>query len=178
MSSPKGAGQLGVIFDMDGVLVDSTEAHFKAFKTFGARRGIPFTMEFFRTIFGLHNRAIFPLWLGDSLTPQQIDDYAFEKESLYRELAPELVKPLPGVVHLMKTLHAAGFRLAIGSSGPRANVEVAQDILGCRELFSSTVSGDDVVHGKPNPEIFIKAASQLGLEASACVVFEDALAGV
>lgn len=172
------SSELGVIFDMDGVLVDSTRAHFEAFKTFGERHGVPFTWDFFRQIFGLHNRTIFPMWLGPTLSQAQAEAYALEKEALYRALAPTLVRPLPGVIELLDSLHAAGFRLAVGSSGPRANVEVALDIVGRRELFQFTVSGDDAPRGKPDPAIFLQAGQGLGLPPSRCAVIEDAIAGV
>ena len=170
--------QLGVIFDMDGVLVDSTEAHFQAFKSFGEGIGAPFTMEFFRKIFGLHNDAIFPLWLGPKVTPAQVKEYAAQKEALYRSLAPEFVKPLDGVIDLIDALSSEGFRLAVGSSGPRENVELALDLLGRRNAFTATVSGSDVTHGKPRPDIFLKATGLIGMEPSECAVIEDALAGI
>ena len=168
---------LGVIFDMDGVLVDSSAAHFEAFKAMGLKVGSEFTWEFFQRIFGLHNDEIFPLWLGP-LSRAEVLALAREKEALYRKLAPEFVRPIPGVLDLIDALAVAGFRLAVGSSGPRENVEMAQDILGRREVFATTVSGDDVKHGKPAPDIFLRAARELALEASQCLVIEDALAGI
>ncbi|OFZ21644.1 MAG: hypothetical protein A2X94_07790 [Bdellovibrionales bacterium GWB1_55_8] len=175
---PPSSAELGVIFDMDGVLVDSTAAHFEAFHEFGKRIGVPFTRDFFLRIFGLHNDEIFPLWLGNQLTREEVTRFASEKEALYRELAPHHVRPVNGVLALIDSLANAGFHLAVGSSGPRQNVELAMEVTGRRSLFSTTVSGDDVQRGKPAPDIFLKAAIGLGLRPDQCVVIEDALAGI
>ena len=165
------------IFDMDGVLVDSSQAHFLAWNELGARIGTPFTAELFAQTFGMHNQQIFPLWLGEQ--PQaRIDELSQEKEALYRAVAEREMRGLEGAVELVRSLDEAGFALAVGSSGPHANVQLILELLGIRECFDALSTGDDVHHGKPHPEVFLKAAERLGLNPERCVVVEDAPQGV
>lgn len=162
---------------MDGVLVDSSLAHFAAWSELGRRISEPFSRSFFDQTFGMHNAQIFPLWLGD-LSAERIQELSLEKEALYREAAAGEVQALEGAVELVRALDEADFALAVGSSGPRANVELILNILGVAECFDVLSTGDDVTHGKPHPEVFSKAAERLGLEPARCVVLEDAPQGV
>jgi beta-phosphoglucomutase len=170
--------QHGVIFDMDGVLVDSSEAHFAAWSRLGEELGVAHPREVFESTFGMHNRQIIPLWLGGRVAEDAVQRYSDRKEAIYRELAATEVRPLDGVVELIQSLHANGFRLAVGSSGPRPNVELILGLLGVKELFHALSTGDEVTHGKPNPEVFLKAADKLGCPPERCVVIEDAPQGV
>lgn len=168
----------GAIFDMDGVLVDSHESHFEAWHELGRRHGVPFDRALFDQTFGSHNAQILPLWLGREVTPEELERLAGEKEEMFREHVKENVNPLPGAQALVLALKQADFRLAVGSSGPRRNVELLLDGLGIRPLFEVLITGDDVTQGKPHPEVFARAARGLGLEAARCVVLEDAPQGV
>lgn len=169
--------QLGAIFDVDGVLIDSGPAHFEAFREMGKRLNAPFSEEFFTNCFGFHNNQIFPLWLGP-LADSRVAELANEKEAIYRELAPRWVKPVEGAVELVRELKACGWKLAIGSSGPKQNVELAISILGIGPMLECAITGDDVKEGKPHPEIFLLGAQGMNLQPCDCVVFEDALAGI
>jgi len=162
---------------MDGVLVDSSQAHFAAWSELGRRISQPFSRALFEQTFGMHNAQIFPLWLGE-LPSERLQELSLEKEALYREAAAGEVQALEGAVELVRALDAADFALAVGSSGPRANVELILNILGVAECFDVLSTGDDVTHGKPHPEVFCKAAERLGLSPSRCVVLEDAPQGV
>lgn len=162
---------------MDGVLVDSSQAHFAAWSELGRRIAQPFSRALFEQTFGMHNAQIFPLWLGD-LPAERLQELSLEKEALYREAAAGEVQALEGAVELVRALDAADFALAVGSSGPRANVELILNILGVAECFDALSTGDDVTHGKPHPEVFCKAAAKLGLSPTRCVVLEDAPQGV
>jgi beta-phosphoglucomutase len=126
----------------------------------------------------MHNNQIFPLWLETTLSPERIVELALEKESLYREIAVSKLLPVSGALELVKKLHMAKVPLAIGSSGPRLNVDLAVKTLGLSELIPIRVTGDDVIHGKPAPDIFLKAAEALGRSPSECVVIEDAPQGI
>ena len=167
-----------IIFDMDGVLVDSNAAHFLAFQKMGSALGKPFTRELLDQTFGMHNNQIFPLWLGSHLTPERVAELALQKESLYREAATGALKEITGATNLVKAMHHLGYPLAVGSSGPRANVELAVKTLKLETYFSTLVTGDDVVHGKPAPDIFLKAARNLNISPCECLVIEDAPQGV
>jgi beta-phosphoglucomutase len=167
-----------VIFDVDGVLVDSLPAHFVAFQRLGERLGVPFTRDLLDRTLGQHNATIFPMWLGDDLTPRRLTELADEKEALYRSVAIEALQPIPGSIDLVRALHDAGMPLAVGSSGPRDNVALALAKLGILQYFGAVVTGDDVTRGKPAPDIFLLAAARLRVDPWTCVVIEDAEQGV
>ncbi len=168
----------GAVFDMDGVLVDSSEAHYLAWKRFGEELGVPFERDLFDRTFGMTNYQIIPMWLGDACDAAKLPEMSERKEALYREAAREALQELPGAKALVEALAADGFLLAVGSSGPRANVEMALEILGVRGRFAAISSLEDVSEGKPHPEVFLKAAEKLGLPPARCVVLEDAPQGV
>ncbi len=168
----------GAIFDMDGVLVDSSEAHYLAWHRFGEELGKPFARALFDHTFGMTNFEIIPMWLGDALDRDKLPAMSDRKEELYREAARDAVVALDGVPELLESLAADGFKLAIGSSGPRANVEMVLDVLGAHERFAALSTLEDVSNGKPDPEVFLKAAAKLDLPPDRCVVFEDAPQGV
>jgi beta-phosphoglucomutase len=168
----------GIIFDMDGVLIDSAEAHFHAWRSLGEEIGTPHTREFFDSTFGMHNNQIFPLWLGSDLSQADSRRLAERKETLFLEVVSQHLVALPGARDFVEAAREAGYRRAVGSSGPRRNVETALELLGMRELFDHLVTGDDVTEGKPHPDVFLKAAAALGLPSSRAVVIEDAPQGV
>lgn len=167
-----------VIFDMDGVLVDSNDAHLEAFKIFGREVGATMTREFFLSAVGMHNTQIMPMWLGSHLTSEQIDDYGRRKEEIYRTVAAGHLKAIPGVLDLLKEVRALGLKTAVGSSGPRENVQLALKTLQIENEFDAIVTGSDITHGKPNPEVFLKAAQKMNLSPTECLVIEDAPSGV
>ena len=173
---------ISVIFDMDGVLVDSNRAHYETFKLMGEKFAVPFTWEMMLSMVGMHNNEIVPRWLGAThareLTLERIDEIGREKEALYREIAGPSLKPIPGVIDLIRALRADGMTLAVGSSGPRENVALAVRILDVGSYFPVQITGSDVKRGKPAPDIFLKAAESLGRDPSCCVVIEDAPQGV
>jgi HAD superfamily hydrolase (TIGR01509 family) len=178
LSVTPGTAALGAIFDMDGVLVDSAELHYRAWSRLGEELGAPHPREVFERTFGMHNRQIIPIWLGRELPPDELEALSVRKEALYREAAAAGIAPLEGVIDLIGSLWRSGFALAVGSSGPLANVELILDALGVRDRFTALSTGDDVTHGKPDPEVFIKAARKLGLPPERCAVIEDAPQGV
>lgn len=176
---PSVTEQLGVIFDMDGVLVDSTEAHYAAWCGLAREIGVTCPRDVFERTFGMHNRQIIPLWLERELPDEELDRLSRRKEEIYREVAPGLVTALPGVRGLIDALaRESDFTLAVGSSGPRANIELVLELLDAAEKFAALSTGDEVRHGKPNPEVFLIAARKLALPPARCVVIEDAPQGV
>ena len=152
---------------MDGTLVDNLAYHFKAFDAYIEREGFTLLEPVTLKINGMHSNDIFPMLLGDEVVAEYgIDRLHHEKEAVYRDLYRPHIKPIAGVVELMKMAKEAGVKCAIGSSGCRENVEMIIEGLGLAELIDASISGSDVTHGKPHPEIFIKAYEALGLKPS------------
>ncbi|MEN6498282.1 MAG: beta-phosphoglucomutase family hydrolase [Thermoguttaceae bacterium] len=170
--------RVGVIFDMDGVLVDSYQAHFESWRMIAAEEGLTITEKQFAATFGRTSREIIAAWWGEELTEAEIRKLDDRKEAAYRQILANDFPAMPGVRALIERLHNAGMALAIGSSGPPENIEVILDHLQAQSLFQAVVSGADVTRGKPDPQVFLKAAQRLGIPPDRCVVVEDAPLGV
>lgn len=174
------AKRYGVIFDLDGVLVDSSSFHFEAWKRLAAEEGFPVrvTESWFKSTFGQRNDTILATLAGRPLSPEEITRLSERKEKLFRKLVAAGLRPLPGAAELVKGLHRAGVLLTVGTSAPRENLKFVLEKTGLGPYFTCVVTAEDVTKGKPDPEVFLKAARCLGLPPSSCVVFEDAEAGV
>lgn len=168
---------IGVIFDMDGVLVDSAAPHRDSWKRLAAEAGGHVTDEQFARTFGRQNRDIIPILFGP-VDDTRLDELADRKETIYRDLIRNDPPIVPGVTNLIRDLHTRGARLAVGSSGPRKNIRLVLDAMGAYDLFTAIVSGDDVSRGKPDPQVFELAAARLDLPPHRCVVIEDAPVGI
>ncbi len=169
----------GAIFDWDGVILDSSRQHEESWRLLARENGLALPEDFFRRSFGMKNERIIPELLGWTRDPETVRRLGDRKEALYRELIRrDGVQPLPGVREWLQTLRAAGIPCAVGSSTPRENIECVLDTLGLRQAFDAIVAGQDVTHGKPHPEVFLRAAALLGLSPERCVVFEDAHVGL
>lgn len=169
----------GLIFDMDGTLVDNLAYHFLAFDEYAKREGFTLLEPVSLKINGMHSNDIFPLLLGDEVVAKYgLDRLNREKEEVYRDMYRSNIAPIAGLLELLRAAKAAGVKCAIGSSGCRENVEMIVEGLGIADLIDGSISGSDVTHGKPHPEIFTKAHELLGLRAEECVVVEDAVNGI
>lgn len=166
-----------VIWDLDGVVIDSADEHRLAWQRLAREEGVTFTDADFWSTFGKRNDDIIPQFWG-SLSAEQLKALADRKEAYFRELIRERAVPLPGAMELMRELHEAGFAQALASSTPIENIQLISDVLGLKRYLSVLVSGETVARGKPAPDIFLKAASELHMHPSWCVVIEDAVAGV
>jgi beta-phosphoglucomutase len=163
---------------MDGVLVNSYQAHFRAFLKVIAGHGLSMTEADFARIFGRTTRDIVAtLWPG-KFSDEQVVQFDLIKEAAYRDLLVEHFPEMDGASDLIKALHAAGFGLAIGSSGPAENVAVVRKCIHGGDLISATVNGSEVKRGKPDPAVFLLAAKKLGVDPARCAVVEDAVVGV
>jgi beta-phosphoglucomutase len=168
-----------VIFDMDGVLVDSYQAHFDSWRELAAEHGRTLSQGDFARTFGRTSRDIIAsLWGGAPVSAAAIERLDQRKEALFRQRIGRQFPAMDGAPELLHALDAAGFRIAVGSSGPPENVELVLDRLEARDLFDAVVNGRDVTRGKPDPEVFLLAASRLGIAPSRCVVVEDAPPGI
>lgn len=170
--------ELAVIFDVDGVLVDSYQAHFQSWRRLFRELGTDTTEEAFAATFGRTSREILRDKFGDRFDEAQLREFDERKEHYYREAFRENFVPMDGATELIDALAADGFALGIGSSGPAANVELAIELLGLGSRFVAKVTGADVTRGKPDPQVFQLAAERLGLTPAACAVVEDAVHGI
>jgi len=167
------------LWDLDGTLVDSEEYHWRAWKETLEGEGISIAYRDFQSSFGQRNDTILSRWLGSDAGIERIERIGRVKEARYRELVHrEGLAPLPGASEWVERLHKEGWRQAIASSAPRANVEAVLEELRFRHFFQATVSAEDVQAGKPDPQVFLTAASRLRAAPGECIVVEDAAAGV
>jgi beta-phosphoglucomutase family hydrolase len=168
-----------VLWDMDGTLIDSEKLHWVSWRSTLADEGIAITRGQFLASFGQRNDSIVPRWLGTAATPERIEKIANAKEELYRQLVRrDGISPLPGVAHWLHRLHKEGWLQAIASAAPRANIDAVLEALSVTEVFQGIVSAEDVRRGKPDPEVYLTAASRVGASPDRCIVVEDAVAGV
>jgi beta-phosphoglucomutase len=174
-----GSGTYGALWDMDGTLVDTAELHFAAWETACRELGRPFSRADFAATFGRRNPEIIHWLFGDRFNELQTAELGEHKEHLYRAAAFQKgVAPLPGVTALLEGLRRAGFTQAIGSSAPRANLDLILKMMGVAKYFDALVGMEDTQRGKPDPQVFQVAAEKLGVPPGRCVVLEDAVAGV
>jgi HAD superfamily hydrolase (TIGR01509 family) len=169
----------GVLWDLDGTLVDSAELHWISWRDTLAAEGHQVSYQQFLDSFGQKNDRILPSWLGRDTPAERMARIGDEKEAAYRRLARARgLTPLPGSADWVRRLRAAGWKQAIASSAPRENVEVMLQALGLAAEFDARVGAEDVTAGKPDPQVFLAAAAKLGLPPDRCVVVEDAAVGI
>lgn len=173
------APERAVLWDLDGTLIDSEEYHWQSWLEVMAAEGVTLTRERFLASFGQRNDRILADWLGPDASPERVARVADAKESAYRRLMRAGgLDWLPGVTIWTDRLKQAGWKQAIASSAPRENIEAVLDVLGATDQFDAVVSAEDVRAGKPAPDVFLAAASRLGVPSHRCVVVEDAPAGI
>lgn len=167
----------GVIFDMDGVLVDSAPPHLQSWKALADELGSPITDEQFYATFGRQNRDCLAVLFGitDAESVSRLSD---RKEEIYRAIIRQRVPAMDGAIELVRACHAAGLRVAVGTSGPAANVAVCLDGMGIAECFHARITAEQVTRGKPDPQVFRLAAEAIEIPPARCAVIEDAPAGI
>ena len=168
---------LALIFDMDGVLLDSNPAHRRAWELFNRRFGLETTEPMHQRMYGKRNDEIVRDFFGD-LPPQEVAARSAAKEALYREMIGGRVESMlvPGLRRFLDRY--AAFPKAVASNAEPANVRFLLDRAGLRRYFRVVVDGHQVRHPKPDPEVYLRAAGLLGRHPADCIVFEDSYAGV
>lgn len=166
-----------VLWDMDGVLVDTFDGHYRAWSRLFAELQHPFTLEDFRRTFGMNNRNIFRALLGTDLPEEEFQRLSERKEAYFRDSVRGNTRALPGALEWLERFHALGIRQAIASSAPQQNIDVHLDELGIRPWLEAAVSGE-LLPGKPDPAVFLRAAELLAVPPADCLVIEDAVQGV
>ncbi len=171
----------GVIFDLDGVLVDSAEFHYQAWQQLADRIGVPFDRHANEALRGVDRTNSLRLLLGTHATrfsDAEKDAFCAEKNAAYVQLIDRITPKdlLPGAAELLSALRAAGIPAAVASSS--RNARPLLERLGIMPLLKAVVDGSEVAAAKPAPDLFLLAAAKLGLLPAQCVVVEDAEAGV
>lgn len=171
--------QFAVIFDMDGVICHTNPYHAKAFEHFFDKYKIPYTeKEFEEHMYGKHNSYIMTHFFKRTITGEELKQLEDEKESLFRKIYQQEVIPLPHYLPFLDDLKSAGFKTAVATSAPLANLKLIIDTLQIDNKMESLMASEDVVQHKPYPEVYLKSAEKLGVKPSECVVFEDSFSGV
>lgn len=169
----------GAVFDMDGVIVDNRKYHVLAWKAFARKHGVPFDTRHFKDhLFGRVNREIFMGLYGHTLPEAEVIAWAEEKEALYRSFYKGHVEPARGLVDFLRRLAARGIPAAVATAAPRVNLDFALDEAGLRPYFRALVDVGQVERGKPAPDLYLKAAEEIGVPAARCVAFEDSYPGL
>ncbi len=164
---------------MDGVLVDNFAWHLLAWETFCKRHGKQISADDFREhIFGGNNPDHLKYIFGNDISTSLIEKYSNEKEKIYRELYSGNVIPVNGLVTFLHDLRKNKIPTAIATSAERTNVDFILQAIGCVGMFDVIADASMIRKGKPDPEVFLKAASLSGSKPSECVVFEDSLKGI
>ncbi len=168
-----------VVFDMDGVIAHTNPHHSEAFKQFFDKYKVTYTdQEFEDHMYGKHNDYILRYFFKRPLSDAEIRQLADEKEALFREIYRTSLAPVAGLPAFLDALKSEGFRVGVATSAPRANLDFILDGLALRPLMASVLSSEDVHAHKPDPEIYLRSADNLGVEPANCVVFEDSFSGV
>jgi HAD superfamily hydrolase (TIGR01509 family) len=167
----------GVIWDMDGVLVDTGEFHYQSWRDTLIEYQVILTKERFYETFGMNNRSILQLLLVDRFTEQLGEEISDTKETEFRRIIQGKVQLLPGALDLLQAVFQAGIPQAIASSGPPPNIDAIVDALNIRRFFAALVSAADLP-GKPDPVVFLTASQSIDVAPRSCVVIEDGLSGV
>ncbi|MDB6167627.1 MAG: beta-phosphoglucomutase family hydrolase [Verrucomicrobia bacterium] len=168
----------GYIFDLDGTLIDTMPLHYQAWDAAMRHAGLPHALDedYFYALGGVPTRRVAELF-GEHYKLKLDPDAVFHrKEALFMELQNEarLIEPVVEFARRVFTTHP----LAIASGGPRVIVRRSLELTGLLPLFRAVVTADDVVHGKPAPDMFLLAAQKLGVPPEECLVFEDAEPGI
>jgi len=168
-----------LIFDMDGVLVDSNPFHIQKWKEFLHERGIPYNVaDLPKQILGIRNDTAFQRFFGSQLREVEMKKFSEDLEARFRAAFRPHARPLPGLKALMDECYAEGIPLAVASSAVTKNVDFVVDTLKLRPYFAWISTGDNVSRPKPDPEIYLKTAEKLGLAPAKCLVFEDSFVGI
>lgn len=168
-----------VIFDMDGVICHTNPFHSKAFTVFFEKRNLaPTEQEYADHMYGKSNSYILTHFLGRKIEGQELKDLEYEKESLFREIYREEIQPIGGFLEFLNALKAKGIKTGVATSAPKANLDLIMGVLGFEKDMESIMASEDVTKHKPDPQVYLQSALNLGVSPSECIVFEDSFSGV
>jgi len=170
---------IAVIFDMDGVICHTNPYHSMAFREFFSKRDLsPTDEEFAMHMFGKSNSYILSHFLQRVIEGEELLQMENEKESLFRQIYEPYIDPIEGIVSFITDLHINGAKLGVATSAPQANLDLILTKVPIRGYLGSIMASENVKKHKPDPEVYLTSAKNLGVEPDQCVVFEDSFSGV
>lgn len=168
-----------IIFDMDGVICHTNPFHSIAFKEFFAKRDLfPTEDEFALHMYGKNNSYILSYFLGRKIEGAELLELEDEKESLFRDIYKDIVKPIDGFLDFFGKIKEDGLLTGVATSAPRANLDLIVGTLGLKNQMESILASEDVTKHKPEPEVYLQSAKNLEEHPENCIVFEDSFSGV
>lgn len=171
--------EVAVIFDMDGVICHTNPYHSLAFRDFFSARNLnPTDEEFAQHMFGKSNSYILTHFLKRPITGNELLEMEEEKESLFRKIYEPHIEPIAGFVAFANDLKNNGVKLGVATSAPYANLELILGKINIREILGSLMASEDVKKHKPDPEVYLSSAANLGVPTQQCLVFEDSFSGI
>jgi len=171
--------EIAVIFDMDGVICHTNPYHSLAFREFFSSRDLaPTDEDFAQHMFGKSNSYILTHFLQRPIQGDELLQMEDEKESLFRKIYEPYIDPINGIVEFISDLKLHHAKLGVATSAPRANLDLILSKVAIRDNFGSILASEDVKKHKPDPEVYLTSAKNLGLLPEQCLVFEDSFSGV
>ena len=171
--------EIAVIFDMDGVIVHTNPYHSMAFREFFSTRNLaPTDEEFAQHMFGKSNSYILTHFLQRTIEGEELRLLEDEKESLFRKIYEPHIDPIKGITTFINDLDKNGVKLGVATSAPLANLELILSKVPLRSKMGSILASENVKKHKPDPEVYLTSAKNLGVKPDQCVVFEDSFSGV
>ncbi|MGE0590041.1 MAG: HAD family hydrolase [Cyclobacteriaceae bacterium] len=167
----------GVIFDLDGTMVDNMMVHHQAWQRLLKDLGLDLTLPQVKEQVHGVNDEIFLRLFGDRFTSEDRQALGARKEAEYREIFKPHLSLIDGLSVFLEELKRHGISMGIGSAAPKENVDFVLDNLNIRHYFKAVLHAGDVQRGKPDPEIYRKVAEGLGISTAECVIFEDSPTG-
>lgn len=166
-----------ILWDMDGVLVDTGDLHYRTWASTLALYGKTIDRAFFDRTFGMNNWGTLEALFGELPDRAWCERFISQKESAFCDLLRGNVTPIDGVLDALQRFRRQGLKQAVASSAPSANIQIILEELGLTTFFDAVISAANWP-GKPNPKVFLEAAKALGLPPARCLVIEDAIPGV
>jgi beta-phosphoglucomutase len=168
-----------VIFDMDGVIADTNPYHRKAWEKFAEKYGLSITdADLKNNIYGRTNEVIFKFLFNKELPMEEVNKLSEEKETIFRSIYKDNVKPVKGLHKFLKKLKERNLKTAVATSAPKENVDFVLSELNIKSYFDVVMEPSKVKKSKPEPEIYLKAAELLSVNPVNCLVFEDSIPGI
>jgi len=168
----------GVIFDMDGTIVDSLPFHYESWRIFFEENKVEDFSEKLKKYKGGGTLDLMKAVYGDIYSINELKKMSDDKEIIFRKIYKGNIKPIDGFLEFILNLKSKNILVGLASNAIRKNVNLTLNELGVYNLFDSIICGDEVKFGKPNPEMFNKTVERLKLKKDNCIIFEDSIEGV